>query len=109
MALSELYSRVLAWAGPDQLAQVFVTGVALLAVAGVLLALGYLAVFARMLGVLGVLTLMTLMLILHDQTTVEQVSPEVRVTRAKYPDDMRFLIRVALYAVTPFSGIGKKS
>lgn len=96
MDFAQLCVRVTAWAGPDELAQMFVAGVGSMVVAAILLALGYFRVIARSLGVLGVLLLMLLMLLLHEQTVVERSSPEIRVTRAKYPEDMRFLLRVAL-------------
>jgi tetratricopeptide (TPR) repeat protein len=99
MDLAELYARAIVWAGTDKLVQMFVAGIGLMVAAAILLALGYLRIVARTLGVLGVLAVMGVLVVLHEQTVVERLAPEIRVTRPKYPDDMRLLLGVALVVV----------
>lgn len=105
MSVADLYVQAMQWPGPDELAQAVVTGVGLVAVAAVLLTLGYLQIIGRTLGVLGVLCLMFVLLVLHEQTINEPISPEIRVTRARYPEDMRFLLRVSLVSLPLGAGL----
>lgn len=105
MGFADYYARAIAWPGPEELAQAVIAGLGLIAAAAVLLSFGYLRAVARTLGILGVLTLMAVLLVLHDQTSTDRVSPEIQVTHARYPQDVRFLLRVGLVALPACSAV----
>jgi tetratricopeptide (TPR) repeat protein len=93
---AELYDRVINLPGPTELTCLFAAAVVLIMFAALLLSLGRLRVFARVLGVLGVIALMVAMFVIHEQTTSEKAGEYVTVTRSRYPESTRFQIRVAL-------------
>ncbi len=64
--------------------------------AALLLSLGRLRVFARVLGILGVAAIMLPMFVIHEQTIRTKVGEYITVTRSRYPRPTRFQIRVAL-------------
>jgi Tfp pilus assembly protein PilF len=93
---AELYDRVVNWPNPMQLAVVFAVGALLIMTAALLLSLGKLSLFARVLGILGVAVIMLAMFVIHEQTIRTKVGEYVTVTRSRYPQPTRFQIRVAL-------------
>ena len=62
---AELYDRVINWPSPAELTMMFGAAVVLIALAAVLLSIGRLRVFARILGVLGVATIMVALFVVH--------------------------------------------
>ncbi len=93
---AELYDRVVNWPNPMQLAVVFAVGALLIMTASLLLSLGRLRVFARVLGILGVAAIMLAMFVIHEQTIRTKIGEYITVTRSRYPQPTRFQIRVAL-------------
>jgi hypothetical protein len=93
---AELYDRVINWPGQVELTVMFGAGLVLITMAALLLSIGRLRMFARTAGVLGVLAIMVAMFVIHEQTDHEKVSPNVTVTRSRYPETTRFQMRVAL-------------
>ncbi len=67
--------------------------------AALLLSLGRLRVFARVLGILGVAAIMLPMFVIHEQTIRTKVGEYITVTRSRYPQPTRFQIRVALFGL----------
>ena len=93
---AELYDRVVNWPNPMQLALVFAAGAVLIMTATLLLSLGRLRVFARVLSILGVVAIMLAMFVIHEQTIRTKVGEYITVTGSRYPQPTRFQIRVAL-------------
>jgi tetratricopeptide (TPR) repeat protein len=96
MRFIELYDRVIDWPGLVELTVMIGAALVLIIFAGLLLSIGRLRLFARSAGILGVLAIMVAMFVIHEQTDHEKVSPNVTVTRSRYPETTRFQIRVAL-------------
>jgi tetratricopeptide (TPR) repeat protein len=93
---AELYERVINLPGRQDLAIAFGVSVALIMLAALLLSLGRLRVFARVLGVLGVVAIMVTLFVIHEQTDKHKDGQFVTVTRYRYPESTRFQIRIAL-------------
>jgi len=93
---AELYDRVINYPDHSGLTAMFLAGGAMIALAALLLSLGKLRIFARVLGILGIVTIMLGMFVAHEQTEKEKVGPFITVTRARYPEATRFQIRLAL-------------
>jgi tetratricopeptide (TPR) repeat protein len=96
---AELYDHVVNWPNPEQLAVVFAVGAALIMLATLLLSLGRLRLFARVLGILGVAAIMLAMFVIHEQTIRTKFGEYITVTRSRYPQPTRFQIRVALFGL----------
>jgi small-conductance mechanosensitive channel len=96
---AELYDHVVNWPNPEQLAVVFAVGAALIMLATLLLSLGKLRLFARVLGILGVAAIMLAMFVIHEQTIRTKFGEYITVTRSRYPQPTRFQIRVALFGL----------
>jgi small-conductance mechanosensitive channel len=79
-----------------QLALVFAGSAVLIMTATLLLSLGRLRVFARVLGILGVAAIMLAMFVIHEQTIRTKVGEYITVTRSRYPQPTRFQVCVAL-------------
>jgi tetratricopeptide (TPR) repeat protein len=94
--VSDLYSRIIDWPGEKELSAIILVGVALLVLAALLLAVSWLKLIARVLGVLGVLAIMAALFAAHEQKNVERISPMVTASRPKLPEEVRMQIRVAL-------------
>jgi tetratricopeptide (TPR) repeat protein len=75
---------------------VFAVAGFLIMLAALLLSLGRLRVFARVLGILGVAAIMVAMFVIHEQTIRTKVGEYITITRSRYPQQTRFQIRVAL-------------
>jgi tetratricopeptide (TPR) repeat protein len=93
---TELYDQVVNWPVPEVLTAILVSSVTLILIAALLLSLGRLRWFARVLGAFGILAIMLTLFVVHEQTTKERVGPYITVTRPRYPESTRFQIRVAL-------------
>jgi tetratricopeptide (TPR) repeat protein len=102
---AELYDRVVNWPDPMQLAMVFAVAVVLIMLGALLLSLGRLRVFARVLGVLGVVAIMLAMFVIHEQTIRTKAGDYITVTRSRYPEQTRFQIRVALLGLPAASAL----
>jgi tetratricopeptide (TPR) repeat protein len=85
--------------GPRELAAACGAGAALLLIAALLLVLGKLRRSARWLGAAGLALILLALATAHQQTVVEQQSPEVTVTRPRYSGRVRRAIEVALPAL----------
>ena len=96
---AELYDRVINWPSPAELTMMFGAAVVLITLAALLLSIGRLRVFARILGVLGMATIMVALFVIHEQSDKEKIGRYVTVTRMRYPEPTRFQIRVALLAL----------
>jgi tetratricopeptide (TPR) repeat protein len=75
---------------------IFGAALVLITLAALLLSIGTLRLYARTAGILGVLTIMVAMFVIDEQTEQDKVSPNVTVTRSRYPEATRFQCRVAL-------------
>ncbi len=93
---AELYDRFVNWPNPMHLAALFVLAALLIMLATVLLSLGKLRIFARVLGIVAVVTIMLALFIIHEQTVRMKYGEYITVTRSRYPQTTRFQIRVAL-------------
>jgi Tfp pilus assembly protein PilF len=93
---AELYDRVINWPSPAELTMMFGAAVVLITMAVLLLSIGRLRVFARVLGVLGVVTIMVALFLIHEQSDTEKIGQYTTVTRMRHPDPTRFQIRMAL-------------
>jgi tetratricopeptide (TPR) repeat protein len=93
---AELYDRVINWPGPAELTMMFAAAVVLISLAALLLSIGRLRMFARILGVLGMVSIMVALFVIHEQSDKEKIGQYVTVTRMRYPEPTRFQIRVAL-------------
>ena len=102
---AELYDHVVNWPNPEQLAVVFAMGAALIMHAALLLSLGRLRLFARVLGILGVAAIMLAMFVIHEQTIRTKFGEYITVTRSRYPQPTRFQIRVALLGLPAASAL----
>jgi len=96
---ADLYARVINWPGPMVLSSMFIFGAGLIIAATFLLSLDRWLLFSRILGTAGVVIVMLTLLDIHQQTVVEHPTPELSVTRHKFPEFTRFQIRVALLSV----------
>ena len=105
MLVSEMYARLIEWPGEKELSAIILVGVALLVLASLLLAVGWLKGFARLLGILGVLAVMAALFAAHEQQYVEKISPMVTSTRTKLPEEVRTQIRIALVGLPTIAAI----
>jgi tetratricopeptide (TPR) repeat protein len=92
----ELFDRAVNWPGPRGMAWAAAAGVAVVLIAGLLLALGRLRVLARVLGVLGLLPPLLVLIISLLQTQTERPAAGITVVRPRYPENVRFWARVGL-------------
>jgi tetratricopeptide (TPR) repeat protein len=77
----------------------------LIMLAALLLSLGKLRVFARVLGILGVVAIMLAMFVIHEQTVRMKVGKYITITRSRHPQPTRFQIRVALLGLPAASAV----
>ena len=102
---AELYDHAVNRPNPEQLAVVFAVGAALIMLATLLLSLGRIRLFARVLGILGVAAIMLAMFVIHEQTIRTKFGEYITVTRSRYPQPTRFQIRVALFGLPAASAL----
>lgn len=88
-----------------ELTWLFGAGALLLVFSALLLAMNRARIIARVLGVLGVLVVMVGLFVIHQQTVVEKPNSLITVTRPKFPESLRFQIRLAILGL-PVVAIG---
>ncbi|MGE3821876.1 MAG: tetratricopeptide repeat protein [Isosphaeraceae bacterium] len=82
-----------------ELTWMFGAGAVLLVLAAVLLATNRARIVARTMAVLGVLVVMVGLFVIHQQTVIERPTQQITVTRPRFPESLRFQIRLALFGL----------
>jgi tetratricopeptide (TPR) repeat protein len=99
MSAADLYARVIQWPMLGLLAGTLIVGLALVVLSAALLWAGRSRVPARGIGIVGILLVMLPLFVIHEQEDTERISPLITVSRPRYPEDVRFWIRVLAIGV----------
>ena len=100
-----MLDRFINWPSQTALAVAFAVAT-VLSIAGVVLAVRKWKWFGRSLGLIGFLIIMGLLIVVHEQTRVEKVSDNIRVTRFRYSERTRLW---AVVATTHYRSLPRRS
>jgi tetratricopeptide (TPR) repeat protein len=100
---AEIYESLINWPDRAMLTMLFGAALVLVVLASVLLALGRVRLFARIIGVVAVVMIMLGLFIVLEQTDTEKVGQYISVTRYRAPDAIRFQIQIVLLSLPAVS------